>query len=260
MRSWNKILHGSLLIGEDGGALLSAARSMAQTLLCPEGHRGEDYGSCRCCRKIFADIHPDISYIRRGLQKDGKTLRAEIVVDQIRSVAADSVVLPNDGDCKLYIFPEADALNTSAQNALLKLLEEPPQGVYFLLCARNAEGLLPTVRSRCALYRIQGQEAETDESILTLCREYLDALGDELSLLLWQARAEKLDLAAFRTLVPALKEEAVMKLKGKELLALESQLTECSEMLRVNVNSRHLAAMLATFRNQDNRNEDKYFD
>lgn len=251
METSTNILHATLLTGEDSEALLAAAREMAQRLLCAEGHRGQDYGSCRCCRRIFADIHPDISFIRRGFQKDGKTLRAEIVVDQIREVAGDSVVLPHESDRKLYVFPEADAMNTSAQNALLKLLEEPPEGVYFLLCARNPEALLPTVRSRCGVCHVGGEAGSDDGELAALAQEYLSALGDELALLKWEAKCEKLDMAAMRSLIPLLSEASVKTLRGKELLALQAQLEECREMLEVNVNSKHLAAMLATYRNEE---------
>lgn len=251
MQTQTKLMPASLLIGEDGEALSAEARLMAQSLLCTRGHRGEGYGDCRCCRKIFADIHPDVSFIRRGFQKDGKTLSRDIVVDQIRAVAADSVVTPNEAPGKVYIFPEADTLNPNAQNAFLKLLEEPPEGVYFLLCSRNPEALLPTVRSRCGIYHVGGERPAGDEALTALAREYLSALGDDPALLRWEAKAEKQDLAAMRSLIPILEEEAAKALGGRALLALEEQLRECREMLKVNVNSKHLCAMLATYRNEE---------
>ena len=251
MQIQTKLLPASLLCGEDGEAMTTAVRRMVQSLLCPHGHRGEDYGSCRCCRKIYADIHPDVSFIRRLYQKDGKTLRSEIIVDQIRAVAKDSVVLPNEAGGKVYVFPEAEFLNLSAQNALLKLLEEPPEGVYFLLCSPNLHALLPTVRSRCGIYYIGGEREAADAALTELSEGYLSALGDELALLQWEAKAEKLDMAAMRSLISLLEETAAAQLKGKALLSLEKQLRECREMLKVNVNSRHLAAMLATYRNEE---------
>lgn len=251
MQTQTKLLPASLLTGEDGEALLHEARLMAQSLLCIRGHRGQDYGECSCCRKIFADIHPDVITVRRQLQKDGKTLRSEIVVDQIREVTKDSVVTPNEAPCKVYIFPEAETLNTSAQNAFLKLLEEPPKGVYFLLCTHNPDKLLPTVRSRCGTYYIGGESGKGDEALTALAEEYLSALGDELTLLRWEAKAEKLELVSMRSLIPVLEEEAVKHLTGSALLALEEQLRECREMLKVNVNSKHIAAMLATYRNEE---------
>ena len=251
MQIQTKLLPATLLTGEDGEALLAEARRMAQLLLCPRHHRDGNYGDCGCCRKIFRDIHPDVSFIRREYQTDGKTLRRDIVVDQIRAVAKDSVVLPNEADRKLYVFPEADLLNLNAQNALLKLLEEPPQGVYFLLCSRNPDILLPTVRSRCGVRTVAGEKEESDEALSVLAREYLSALGDELALLRWEARAEKLDMTAMRSLLPILEEEAALGLKGRALLSLEEQLRECREMLKVNVNSKHVCAMLATYRNEE---------
>ena len=85
----------------------------------------------------------DVALVERAADKSGK-LRREITVDQIRALAVDAAVLPNEADGKVYIFPEADTMNIAAQNAFLKLLEEPPRGVMFLLCAESREKLLET--------------------------------------------------------------------------------------------------------------------
>lgn len=120
---------------------------LAAAMLC-RGEGEKPCTLCRDCRKALAGIHPDISRI--GLEKDDKgSLRREIYVAQIRAVIADSAVLPNEAECRVFIIDDADCMNESAQNALLKLLEEPPAHVRFILCASNAGALLDTVRSRC---------------------------------------------------------------------------------------------------------------
>ena len=74
-------------------------------------------------------------------------LKRDITVDQIREISADAYILPNEADRKVYIINEAEKMNLSAQNASLKLLEEPPNGAVLLLCTDNPSALLPTVRS-----------------------------------------------------------------------------------------------------------------
>ena len=73
-----------------------------------------------------------------------------MTVDPIRAARSDMFIRPNEGKRKLYIIPRGQEMNESAQNALLKILEEPPDYGVFLILSTNAERLLPTIRSRCA--------------------------------------------------------------------------------------------------------------
>lgn len=72
-----------------------------------------------------------------------------ITVDQIRSLRADAYICPNEGTRKVYLLEGADEMNASAQNAMLKLLEEGPSYASFLLVASDGGGVLQTIRSRC---------------------------------------------------------------------------------------------------------------
>ena len=121
-----KMMH-SYIISGDGDAARSRAREMAAAALC-ESSGAKPCRACRHCRKVFQGafpgIHPDVALVERAADKSGK-LRREITVDQIRALAVDAAVLPNEADGKVYIFPEADTMNIAAQNAFLKLLEEP---------------------------------------------------------------------------------------------------------------------------------------
>ena len=86
-----------------------------------------------------------------------------ITVDQVRQLRSDAYIRPNEGARKIYLLEQADQMNQSAQNAMLKLLEEGPAYAAFLLIAENAGGLLQTVRSRCEmlpLAPVSPQEAE----------------------------------------------------------------------------------------------------
>jgi DNA polymerase-3 subunit delta' len=72
-----------------------------------------------------------------------------VPVDLVRQARADIYVRPNEADRKIYLFPRGHNMELPSQNALLKVLEEPPEYGVFLLLTENAEKLLPTVRSRC---------------------------------------------------------------------------------------------------------------
>ena len=73
-----------------------------------------------------------------------------MTVDPIRAARSDMFIRPNEGLRKIYIIPRGQDMNESAQNALLKILEEPPDYGVFLILSTSAERLLPTIRSRCA--------------------------------------------------------------------------------------------------------------
>ena len=114
------------------GAKISAA------LMCS----GADAPCLRCeaCRKVMNNVHPDIITVADPEKK-------RVPVDLVRQARADIYTKPNEGKKKIYLFPQE--LGLEGQNALLKILEEPPQYGVFLLLTDNPERLLPTVRSRC---------------------------------------------------------------------------------------------------------------
>ena len=135
--------HAYILCGPAGSGRHTLARLLAAALVCsgPEGRR--PCGVCPHCKKAAAGIHPDITLVTGP--GEGKP----ITVDQIRAVRADAYVRPNEAQRKVYILEHAQQMNASAQNAMLKLLEEGPAYAAFLLIADNGGGLLQTVRSRC---------------------------------------------------------------------------------------------------------------
>jgi DNA polymerase III subunit delta' len=102
--------------------------------------------------------HPDLAVIRRGLTKDGKSLRAEIAVDDVRDGLSIFKVTAGAGGWRVVIVDAADDLNRASANALLKMLEEPPQKAIFILIAQKPGSLLPTIRSRCRVLRVPSLE------------------------------------------------------------------------------------------------------
>ena len=142
-----RLSHAYLISAPDIRAALSCAGELAAAAVCT-GEGKKPCGQCRACHKAAENIHPDVITLARLEDEKGRPKR-EIGVDQIRQLAADACIMPNEAERKVYIIREAETMNVPAQNAALKLLEEPPLGALFLLCTTNASQLLPTVRSRC---------------------------------------------------------------------------------------------------------------
>ena len=142
LSSGRGLSHAYLLAGPAGCGKRTLAGLLSQALVC-SGAGEVPCGACDHCRKAVAGVHPDI--LRVG--SDGK----DITVSQVREVRSDAYIRPNEAGRKVYILENAQTMNGSAQNALLKLLEEGPAYAAFLLLSDNAGAMLPTVRSRCEL-------------------------------------------------------------------------------------------------------------
>ena len=133
--------HAYIISGPRGSGRHTLARLMAAALVCQKtGDR--PCGGCGPCKKAAGGIHPDIITISGP---EGKP----VSVEQVRSLRTDAHIRPNEAQRKIYLLERADHMNQSAQNAMLKLLEEGPAYAMFLLLAENAGGLLETIRSRC---------------------------------------------------------------------------------------------------------------
>ena len=132
------ISHFYLISGPRGSGKKTLARLLAQAILC-RGSR-KPCEKCDACRKIANNNHPDVLTVEDPEHKN-------VAVKIVRQFREDVFILPNESDHKIYIFPQD--LGIEGQNALLKILEEPPTYGVFLLLTDNPEKILPTVRSRC---------------------------------------------------------------------------------------------------------------
>lgn len=126
---------------------------------------------CRHCKKAESCVHPDITVI--GDDKKKKNIK----VDEIRELRNSAYIKPNEAEARVFIIKNADTMNEEAQNALLKLLEEPPETVGIIFAAASRSRLLSTVRSRLSLINIDG-EATVNEM------KPLSSLAEETVLLL----------------------------------------------------------------------------
>ena len=140
-----RLPHAVLLQGAQPQALHDTALFIAKRLLCANPQGASPCGVCRVCTSFDAGSNPDLSVT----SPDG----AFVKVDQIRALR-DAAMLSSLGRLgRVFVIESADLMTVQAQNALLKLLEEPPPGVTLLLTAAQPGALLPTVLSRVSLFR-----------------------------------------------------------------------------------------------------------
>ena len=164
------ISHFYLISGPAGSGRHTLARLLAAAILC----RGSESPclSCNVCRKVMSDNHPDFITVDDPEKKT-------VPVDLIRDARADMYIQPNEADRKIYLFPRAHDMAEPSQNALLKILEEPPSYGVFILLTTNAEQLLPTVRSRCTELALAALPEEL--LINQLQKEYPQATQETLA-------------------------------------------------------------------------------
>ena len=164
-----RISHFYLISGPEGSGKHTLARLLAAAILC--GSADRPCGSCGPCRKVFDGNHPDFITIDDPEKKT-------VPVDLIRQARADIYIQPNESDHKIYLFPRAQDMGLPGQNALLKVLEEPPKYGVFILLTDNPEKLLPTVRSRCTELALQA----LPENLLqqTLARDFPNASPEDI--------------------------------------------------------------------------------
>jgi DNA polymerase-3 subunit delta' len=163
-RRKGRMSHFYLLSGPQGSGKHTLADLIAASMLCdaPDG----PCGICRSCRKVLSHSHPDYITIDDPEKKI-------IPVRLVREARSDMYIKPNEGAKKIYLFPRGQDLNLEGQNALLKVLEEPPPYGVFLLLTDNPEKLLPTVRSRCVELKLRALPEELLRH--KLCSEFPDA-------------------------------------------------------------------------------------
>lgn len=152
----NKIPHAVIIEGGEEQQRRKAALTLAAALVC-EG-ASKPCGACSACKKAAALTHPDI-IVLRGTDKPNS-----IGVDAVRALRHDAFVIPNEADRKVFLIYGATALSEQAQNALLKVLEEPPEYVAFILECPSKDSLLATILSRSAAFSAEGGQTPEQSS------------------------------------------------------------------------------------------------
>ncbi|MFN8591421.1 MAG: AAA family ATPase [Thermomicrobiales bacterium] len=147
--------HAYLVSGPKGIGKAAIARAFAQALCCLRPDPGDPSlpcGQCRSCLTLMRGGHPDVVVMdiaSQAVLAEKPSRATTLNIDSIRRLRSEATLLPVAGDRRVFIIDDAETMQEPAQQAMLKILEEPPQSVTLILVSDEIESLLPTVRSRC---------------------------------------------------------------------------------------------------------------
>jgi DNA polymerase III subunit delta' len=177
----DRLPHALLLHGAPGLGKLALAEQFAQLLVCEDRKQGMPAcGRCEGCRWFLAGSHPDIRFLEpesmaRNVPEaeEGEETKAkdkkpsnQIRVEQARELGGFVNVVSHRGGRRVAIIHPAEDMNAATANSLLKTLEEPPAGSFFLLVSHRPARLLPTIRSRCVSIAVPVPDAKAAEAWL----------------------------------------------------------------------------------------------
>ncbi len=245
----SRLSHAYIIGGIDPDGAKALAEQIAAAYICT-GQGETPCGACIGCRKVKGGIHPDVIWVS---VMDGKR---EITVEQIRQLRAAAYIRPNEAHRKVFVIENAQAMNANAQNALLKVLEDGPSYLSFLLLTENPQQLLPTIRSRCETLSLLPREEAPE------CGEELRQKADRLAQLLLGAdeRAlaeftvalehQKMERETLNTLLDAVKEALRPELltHPERVIPRMEWLEEIQRASAFNVGTGHLLGWLAAAR------------
>ena len=186
-----RISHAYLFTGPRGTGKTSTARILAKSLNCVNGPTIHPCGECESCKDITNSIPIDVVEI------DAASNRS---VEDAQNILEKIQYAPVHGKYKIYIIDEVHMLSTTAFNALLKTLEEPPENVIFILATTEVHKVLDTIKSRCQRFDFRRITTEdivkhlrfisdkekikiSDDALLTIAKNSAGGMRDSISLL-----------------------------------------------------------------------------
>ncbi|MCM1577389.1 MAG: hypothetical protein NC078_01150 [Ruminococcus sp.] len=152
----DRFVHSYIITGAQGAGKKTAARYLGMSLLCSDKtEEGDPCGVCKNCRRVSSGGHPDFIEVEKSKTSYSvdKDIRPKVV--------ADSYISPNDCDRKVYLLADCDGWDDKAQDAMLKITEDPPEHAYFIFTGKTKEVFLPTLISRSMCLEIH--EAATEQ-------------------------------------------------------------------------------------------------
>lgn len=217
-----RLPHAMLLVGPAGVGKTAFAEQIAALLLCESiAEELVACGTCQACRWLDGGNHPDFRRVapdgddesesgasEKASEKTKKKASSIIRIDQIRELEAFVFVGSHRDGNRVVLITDAEAMNPAAANSLLKILEEPPSSVYFILVSSRTKSLLPTIRSRCRVIPFGSPDAHAaaawlaDAGLEKQAARYLDlAGGAPMRVAQWKDQGQ---LAAIDSLVDSL--------------------------------------------------------
>lgn len=163
-----RIPHAIIIEGSDRDKTLDAAKFLSMYAVCTSAQK--PCAVCNQCHKAQNAAHADIYYA----QPEGKS--GSYSIKQLRKIIDDAYIKPNEADAKVYILADAEnRLSAVQQNALLKLIEEPPKNVVFIFTCENSRNFLITIRSRCTIIRLRSEHS-FDEEVFGFARQIISGM------------------------------------------------------------------------------------
>lgn len=147
--------HAMIIEGGLPEERMSLAERVARALVCTDKERAP-CGVCTACIKAAANSHPDIPVYT--VEDKPRAFK----VDTVREIRSSAYIVPNEADKKVFILENAHTMGSESQNALLKILEEPPAYVVFILLCPSSTGFLPTVLSRATVFSLGEAERKNE--------------------------------------------------------------------------------------------------
>lgn len=206
-------------------------------------------GKCNNCIKIGSNSHPDI----KTVEVTGKS--KSIKIDDIRKIREDAYIISNEGSDKFYIIKDADFMTVQAQNALIKILEEPPKNVIFLLICTSCGNLISTIRSRAHIFKIKNISEDEESNISVLAKKIVKAsLCGESDKILEYMSGVGSDRKEFKLLMENIierfieffKSENIDKKLADGLILRLDKLMELANLVDKNVNMNLLMAVVCS--------------
>ena len=239
-----KLSHALIFEGATADIRTSAAKETAMAILC----KGENKpcGSCTSCHKVEINSHPDLHII----SNQGSMIK----VDEIRDIKEKAKVYPNDGDKSVFIICEAQNMNAQAQNALLKIFEEPARHVSFILTCPSKSSLLETITSRATAYfagEDSGEDAgESAEKATQLAAELLTSMATENEFQFMKKTAvfqkdKALFVSVLKNMEPIIRDALVLASGNKNIISKDAQAVE---KLRSSLTQKKLMLLLTEIR------------
>jgi DNA polymerase-3 subunit delta' len=154
----DRVAHALLFTGIDGIGKQTVAKALAMALNCRKLAGVQACKKCPSCRKMLSDNHPDLIIV----EPSGTFIK----IDQVRNLRKRLMFAPVQGGRRMVVVNDSHAMNAEASNAMLKMLEEPPDNTHIVLTAPQTSDLLPTIVSRCQHIAFEPLSFETIAQVL----------------------------------------------------------------------------------------------
>lgn len=216
----DRLPHALILESSSPARAKALAGAIAKAAVCLSQEE-RPCGVCAGCVRAAAGSHPDI------LTFDGDENPRAFPVDAIRGIRSAAYVKPNEARCKVFVLLGVQNMSEISQNALLKILEEPPEDVLFLLTTASATSLLPTVRSRAQVFPLEDEALSGDwEKAEQIARAVLSSGEAELLFALAEGDKDRAKLRGWMRQFSVLLRDALALRSGGVCLSGRRQAAE----------------------------------